>query len=219
MPSPRVPLPKVPLPAYPSTKNWTPPSPGFISYGVDLIFNTSSSLLSFQISWLPAQTWPLYSFVCCIKFSSDPEAQSLASHYCWKWKLKQSSSVNHRKLSCCVFPSLTLVHMFWNSWQIKTSEWTKLRVGQSTSWCPKSCPSILMEVSSGTTQAGGHSTTNILVHLNILPSKYSSKNFSIHIFCVGLLMNLASNEYEGRGCHEEKNTIYKKVKVQTTHDK
>ena len=75
-----------------------------------------------------------------------------------------------------------------------------------------------MEVSSGTTQAVGHSTTNILVHPNILPSKYSSKYFSIHIISV-LLVNLSSNECEGKDCHEEKNTIYKKVKVQMTHDK
>ena len=47
-------------------------------------------------------------------------------------------------------------------------------------------------------------------HEHLGPSKYSSKYFSIHIFCVGLLMNLASNEYEGRGCHE-KNTIYEKL--------
>ena len=32
-------------------------------------------------------------------------------------------------------------------------------------------------------------------------------------------MNLSSNECEGKDCHEEKNTIYKKVKVQMTHDK
>ena len=71
-----------------------------------------------------------------------------------------------------------------------------------------------MEVSSGTTQAGATApptSWSIQIFFQIFLHPY--------ILCFGSLVNLASNECEGRGCHEEKITMYKKVKVQKTHDK